>query len=791
MKMSIGSGQIIDKKYRLERELSAGGMGQIWRATHLMLGTEIAVKFISLDLMMGKDSRERGEVERRFRDEAKLAAQIKNPHVVHVSDFGIHLGSPYIVMELLDGEDLGDRLRRVGRMPLDEVAEIVRQASKGLRAAHMLGIVHRDIKPANIHLSGVSDDLHVKLLDFGVAKRALGPKGKQTGSIVGTPAYMSPEALKARGIDDRVDVWALCVTTFEALTGSQPFVGDTVPETHLAIFTHTFKRATELNPSLPPKIDAIFEKAFAKKIDDRFASVRDFVTELSALRAGASAGIARAISHPGSAEDPLIEEGEVDSIDLSSPHSVPLPEPTEVSAAGPSPKGRSKSPSHGDLTSFSPAIGLDRATPTAHKLIGEAEAALGRSELVRASDLAADALGHCSHASNVAGRARLVLAIAASWLGNHENAQSAAAAALDIFSRGSPAWYTALGYLALADSQMGSLHELKHHLSVLRAAESPEAVSVAHLIAACRVYIALVRVGELGPAQALYDNTLQRAAKQSITEPFAAGWLAVAGAECALHYGYVDSYRQYVNYSIDAFTRAGDERSACLQRVNKGNVYMQFGAFAEAEAALRGALVVAEPLELGLVTAVKANLGIVLARLGKVSEGESMVRAAIQKCDQNNHKRFACISRLYLGLIRQMQGDHGAAKVALKEAITLSKHFPAIQAHAKAALADTRLSTGRAEDAMRLAEEAMATLRRLGGVEEAEALIRVVYAASLDALGRGEEAYSSICEARERLLGRADRIRAANFQRIFLERVPENARTIRCWMQWTLADQAR
>src|SRR5262249_44988052 len=157
-------------------------------------------------------------------------AQIKSPHVAQVFDHGVTAdGAPYIVMELLDGEDLKQRVRRLGPLPPAEVARIISQAASALGRAHRLGIVHRDIKPDNLVSLDIEGELFVKVLDFGVAKGALGGNlaMTSTGSVVGTPMYMSPEQiLSAKHVDFRADLWALSVVAYFALTGHTPFAGE-------------------------------------------------------------------------------------------------------------------------------------------------------------------------------------------------------------------------------------------------------------------------------------------------------------------------------------------------------------------------------------------------------------------------------------------------------------------------------------------------------------------------------------------------------------------------------------
>jgi serine/threonine-protein kinase len=214
--------ELIGGKYRLVRPLAKGGMGSVWVARHETLDIDVAVKVIARPERAGRTALG------RFEREAKTAAQLRSPHVVHVYDFGLANGQPYIVMELLQGEDLATRLSREGPISLAEVASIIGQAAKGLAAAHDLGLVHRDIKPSNIFLAKAHREQLVKVLDFGIVKdlRATQPGTEtSTGVIVGSPYYMSPEQTRAGKLDARSDVWSLGAVAYEMSCGMRPFEG--------------------------------------------------------------------------------------------------------------------------------------------------------------------------------------------------------------------------------------------------------------------------------------------------------------------------------------------------------------------------------------------------------------------------------------------------------------------------------------------------------------------------------------------------------------------------------------
>ncbi len=276
------NGLVIAGKYRLERALARGGMGSVWVARHLGLDVPVAIKFMN-GALSSLD-----EALVRFEREAKLSARIRSPHVVEVLDYGTDLGRPYIVMELLLGEHLGERLRREGRLWLPDAAAIVIQVAKALHRAHEAGVVHRDLKPANVFLSRVDDEEIVKLLDFGIAKAGWGEDGEvtKTGVVLGSPSYMSPEQVRGiKYIDHRSDLWSLGVLLYRALTGKMPFQGESNLDVALRIAGEACPLATSLVPELPPEVDELLARALARDREHRFQSAREMAAAIAALTA--------------------------------------------------------------------------------------------------------------------------------------------------------------------------------------------------------------------------------------------------------------------------------------------------------------------------------------------------------------------------------------------------------------------------------------------------------------------------------------------------------------------------
>jgi serine/threonine protein kinase len=279
--------RLVAGRYELDVLIGKGGFAEVWRARHLALNSFVAIKFLH------GATAQRESARRRFTTEAQVTAQLKSRHAVQVFDFGVSdEGHPYIVMELLEGESLGLRIERLGRIGVVATARILAQSARALHRAHQLGIVHRDFKPDNIVISTDDDGRdHVKVLDFGIAKLVgeldIAPSAAdsdaaleaatlstftKTGALLGTPMYMAPEQIRnAAMVDLRADIWAYGIVAFECLTGATPFGGRNLIDLFQKITSGNHPRAHERDPSIPPAFDAWFATACAPEPSARFA----------------------------------------------------------------------------------------------------------------------------------------------------------------------------------------------------------------------------------------------------------------------------------------------------------------------------------------------------------------------------------------------------------------------------------------------------------------------------------------------------------------------------------------
>ena len=272
-------------RYQVQERIGDGGMGTVYLAEHTTILKKFAVKVLSPELSVRPDHVD------RFMREARSASMINHPNVVEITDFGITPdGQPFFVMEYLQGQDLAQLLSDVGSLPWKRVRHVVLQLCHALQAAHDQGVIHRDMKPGNIVLvKRGNNPEHVKVLDFGIAKvlgqEAEGKGLTQSGMVVGTPEYMSPEQGWGQPVDHRGDIYAVGVIMFELLTGKIPFSGTTMME---ILNRHMFEVPDVKHPNIPDEVAAIILKAMQKDRSLRFQSMNELAAAIEAVGTGAS-----------------------------------------------------------------------------------------------------------------------------------------------------------------------------------------------------------------------------------------------------------------------------------------------------------------------------------------------------------------------------------------------------------------------------------------------------------------------------------------------------------------------
>jgi serine/threonine-protein kinase len=278
---TVEAGQILAGKLQVEGVLGRGGMGLVLIARHTILNERVAVKLMRSE---GQQDPDPTQLERFYR-EARAAARLKGPHITRVMDVGtLDDGSPYIVMEYIEGVTLSETIRQRGPLPVDEAVDYLMQVCEGLAEAHALGIVHRDLKPSNLMLTrGIDGSPLLKILDFGIARYGESNQSTLTGSSVmlGSPSYMSPEQIRdAHRVDPRSDVWSLGVTLYELLTGNLPFEAFTPAGLIARISVDPPAPPGDYRPELPPALQQILLRCLEKSPEARFDGMADLADAL-------------------------------------------------------------------------------------------------------------------------------------------------------------------------------------------------------------------------------------------------------------------------------------------------------------------------------------------------------------------------------------------------------------------------------------------------------------------------------------------------------------------------------
>jgi beta-lactam-binding protein with PASTA domain/predicted Ser/Thr protein kinase len=269
--IEMAPGAVVDGRYQLLARLGTGGMAEVWSAEDSELGRQVALKLMHTRLAADHDFVE------RFRREASAAAGLQHPNIVGIYDRGESQGTYYIAMEYLRGPSLKDLVRR-GPLEPGYAVELIVQVLKGARFAHRRGIVHRDLKPHNVMLD---DEGRVKVTDFGIA-RAGASDMTETGSIMGTAQYLSPEQAQGHAVTERSDLYSIGVMLFELLTGRVPFEGESTVTIALRHVSEPAPAPSRFNPAVPPALDAVVLRALAKDPNERFRDADEFITALAA-----------------------------------------------------------------------------------------------------------------------------------------------------------------------------------------------------------------------------------------------------------------------------------------------------------------------------------------------------------------------------------------------------------------------------------------------------------------------------------------------------------------------------
>jgi eukaryotic-like serine/threonine-protein kinase len=269
-------GTLIGERFRLEEKVGSGGMSSVYRAFDPTLERRVAIKMMHRDISSDPDQLE------RFRREARAVARLNHPHVVTVIDAGEDEGAPYIVFEYVEGETLKERIRRLGRLPIDEAIAYAIEIGRALKCAHAHKLVHRDVKPQNVL---IDPDGRAKVTDFGIA-RSMDAQGlTATGRVLGTTDYVSPEQALGHEVTEQSDIYSLGIVLYEMLTGEAPFKADTQVAVAMKHVREPLPDAQRRRPEISATLAAVMERATAKETQNRYATVEEMVHDLEEVLA--------------------------------------------------------------------------------------------------------------------------------------------------------------------------------------------------------------------------------------------------------------------------------------------------------------------------------------------------------------------------------------------------------------------------------------------------------------------------------------------------------------------------
>ena len=796
------SGRLVGDHYRVDSFLDEGSAGEVYAAQNVWTGRKVALK------RLHPEHREQSTIVERFLLEGRIGGRIEHPNIVQTLDMAREPSddSFFIVQELLRGVGLRQLMEQPPRLHYREALDLIVPLLGALVVVHQHGIVHRDIKPENILVADCWLGHRIpKLLDFGIAKVGRERTLTQAGNLLGTLDYMAPEQVEARNdVDRRADVWAVGVLLYELLSGQSPFSAHSIAGTLTKILSHEPAHLGELVPAVPGAICAAVGRAMRKERQERHDSIQHFLEDLLRWSLTSTDESERALTSRHRISLPAMIEQKIQlgasslapvslraSMMASSSRSSQfrLPESLRELAALMS----GESGEYPDLAEQAAPAEQQLAEPDA----GDVSQTGGTPQQADsgADALMVEAVGHLQeHAfaaayaaadkalqepeTPPASRATLLMiqAEAAYWRGLYDRHELCIIEALALVLPGESVWLRCIGELADATNKLGAQDRLSDLVAELIQAPVKDETIVDHVEACCRLGIALQLAGWPEQVEVVLGQLTPEMYELAERHPRAEAWLCLLRSALADHAGDHAHSLALTQRAVSAFSRGGDARRACSYRVNIGSAAMLLGDYHGAERLLRESLQEAGQMRLAGAATMRLNLGITLARLGRLEEGQEFVTRALRAYISRGDWGGECTARVYLSEVLWMRGDTQGAEREALAAVERAHISPVLHAEALGML--SLVQQDRPMEAFMAASQAMALLQSVGGVAQGEARIRLAYALALDALGHRLPAAQAYEQGRDRLLERASRISDDGWRESFLAGVPEHARTL-------------
>jgi len=781
------AGTLIGGKYELNRSLGAGATGYFYRATHTWTGREVAIKLLRQDI--AADDPAVG----RFVREARAAARIAHPNIIDVLDMGrdAAAGTFYIAQEYLVGVDLRTAMSRRPRYEPRAAADILVPVMGALASAHAAGVVHRDLKPENVFLADLEDGtVEPKVIDFGMAKMLESDTGDsskpRTGERGGNVEYLAPEQARGeKNVDGRADIWSVGVLWYRMLAGKNPFTAANIVLSITKIVRDDVRRLERIVPTVPADLANIVHRALERDVNRRYATMEEFlrsVLDCPALaestpedslrtRHRASLGVLNA---------PAPESQAAIAMRDARPSAQP-PAPIEPARSGE--LSSTLTFAHAERTSAPPDEPLAAAQGDAALASTQGGVALASTQagVVPALPHAGGALASTEagdSATTLAARAQLTAAQMHITRGNVKEAEQSARAAVAGLARGSDDWYAAVTVLGRALAARGHHEPVTQIADEMIAARGVAPAGPAHIVAAAQLSVFLLWAGWPELARTLLDSIAADGERIASYDPYVRGCLERARAFDLGHQGDLGATLRYRQAAVASFTVAHDPVGCTTELANLGDTFKELGAWEMAERTLRQAVARSDEHQLSLGSVARANLGIVLARAGRVDEARVLLEQAVELARAQQNHRFHGYAQLYVAMLELESGRFEAALAAAKLACEISRRLTAPRAVGLAVQAQALLGLGQVDAALQASSDAVDVSNLLGGIGEGEARIWLASAEALFASGHDDAGREEIARARTRLLERAERIRDVHWRTSFLEYVPENARIL-------------